>query len=132
MAASIIPSISSARYVIHPVGHDDRLFFGTRAACIRHAYEAEGDSRQYVRAALLAHWPVPDWWLLETTARWAIRQLPADHPEVVATYVLDQGVRRLRSADWESWIDDWLVNGDWSRRAARRLRAIAMQHLPAK
>jgi hypothetical protein len=131
MATSII-SISSARYVIHPVGHEDRLFFGTRAACIRHAYTVDGDSFRHLRATILARLPEPEWWILETVTDWAIRQLPPDHPEVVAAYVLDQGVRRLGSADWESWVDDWLVNGDWSRRAERRLRASAAQYLLAE
>lgn len=129
MAENII-TLFSGRFAIHPVeGDEQRPFIGSRAACIRHAYATDGDISQYFRASILKYLPTPDWWLLRTVEDWAIHQLPVDHPAVIAAYSADQGKKRLQSADFESWINDWLLNGEKPRKIQRALCQAAAHYL---
>jgi hypothetical protein len=129
MATNTIP-LRAGLFAIHAVGGDElHPFIGNRAECIRHAYKTDNDPRHIFHLSILKHLPTPDWWLLQTIEDWAIHQLPVDHPGVMAAYSASQGQKRLQAADCESWIDDWLLNGDKPRKTARSLFRLATQYL---
>ncbi|MGZ4992660.1 MAG: hypothetical protein ACXV79_00705 [Methylobacter sp.] len=117
-------------FAIYAVGGDEkRPFIGTRAECIRHALKTDGDSRQNLHGSRLKHLPTPDWWLLQTVEEWAVQQLPFDHPGVMSAYSDNKGKKMLRAADLQSWIDDWLMNGEKPVATANSLFRLATQYL---
>lgn len=127
-----IPTISlgAGLFAIHQVcGDEKKPFIGSRAECIRHAYKVDGDQRCHLSASILESMSPPDWWLLATVEEWAIHQLPVDHPAVLSAFSLNQGKEKLKSADWECWVDDWLLNGERDRETTRSLFHFALLYI---
>jgi hypothetical protein len=120
MATTTIP-LRAGLFAIHAIGGDEiRPFIGNRAECIRHALKTDDDPRHILHSSILKHLPTPDWWLLQTVEDWAIHQLPVDYPGVIELYLAEQG-REQQAKNLVEWVDDWLLNGEKSRRTMHTL-----------
>jgi len=128
MATNTI-SLRAGLFAIHASGDEMRPFIGNRAECIRHAYKTDGDPRHIFHLSILKHLPTPDWWLLQTVEDWAIHQLPINYPGVIDLYISEQGHALHKARNLDEWVDDWLLNGEKSRRTMHTLFAKAQLYL---
>lgn len=121
MATTTIP-LRAGLFAIHAIGGDEtRPFIGNRSECIRHAYKTDGDPRHIFHLSILKRLPAPDWWLLQTVEDWAIHQLPINYPGVIDLYISEQGHAQHKTINLDEWVDDWLLNGEKSRRTMHTL-----------